>query len=185
MPILTQLTAEQFLRYETRRGPVDMRQELVRGAIVEMTPPGARHGAAQVGIGSLLQHAAEEAGTGRVFTETGFVLMRDPDTVRAPDVAFVRAARLLGGIPDGFVEGPPDLAVEIRSPSDGRRRVEDALADYRAAKTPVVWLVDPRARTLTVFTRGREPVVLGEGDEVSLVPLAPARRLRVAKLLGD
>jgi Uma2 family endonuclease len=181
---LTQLTAEQFLRYEPPAGPIELRHELVHGQVIEMPPPGARHGSVQSSTAYAMIDAARLSSSGWVLTDAGFVIQRDPDTVRAPDVAFVRAERLSRGLPAGYIEGPPDLAVEIRSPSDGPRRVAEAVADYLAAGTPVVWVIDPAARTLTVHRPRRAPLVKSSIDEVSLAALAPGRAVRVATLLS-
>ena len=92
-------------------------------------------------------------GLGTFFgAETGFILGRDPDTVRAPDFAFVRPSR--PATPErGFYPGAPDLAVEVLSPDDGPRYVREKIAEWLEAGTLAVWVVDPRQRTITIHGR--------------------------------
>jgi Uma2 family endonuclease len=106
---------------------------------------------------------------GLVFTaETGFYLSRDPDTIRAPDVAFVRAER----IPQtddrsGFFEGPPDLAVEIVSPNDRFAEIVEKVNDYLNAGTLEVWVIDPRKRAVTLHAADGLPRVLADGETLT------------------
>ncbi|HLF96615.1 MAG TPA: Uma2 family endonuclease, partial [Methylococcaceae bacterium] len=98
--------------------------------------------------------------------ETGFILARDPDTVRAPDVAFIRQDRLeQTGIPTGYWPGAPDLAVEVISPSDTYTEVEDKVCDWLEAGTRLVIVVNPRKQAVTVY-RSAKQVRLLTGDEV-------------------
>ena len=131
------------------------RTELVRGEIVAVSPAGEEHGR----IGGLLFVALGDFvlrhKLGAIYlAETGFILSRDPDTVRAPDAAFVAAHRLAERPRrSGFFDGAPDLAVEVVSPNDSYQDVEDKVRDYLNAGTQAVWVVNPRARTLTVYER--------------------------------
>jgi len=96
--------------------------------------------------------------------ETGFVLSRDPDTVRAPDLAFTRTERASPPA-RGFVPDAPDLAVEVLSPGDRPGYVREKVAEWLEAGTLAVWVVDPRERTVTVHEPDKRPAVFGE-DEV-------------------
>lgn len=159
----------------------DMRHELVRGVHRVIPPPGARHGLVAARLAELLRQSAGPLGV--VLVETGFVLSRDPDTVRAPDVAFVRAARIPpAGVPDGYIEGAPDLAVEIVSPSDTLYEVEEKVAEFLAAGARLVWVVNPRRRTVTAHAPGAGPVVAGEGDTLGGGDVLPGFGHRVAEL---
>ena len=141
------MTAEQL--YDL---PDDgMQYELVRGQLRVMEPPGAEHGWLAVRLGARLLAFVEARGLGAVFVESGYVLERGPDTVRGPDITFVRTDRL----PSAdrwhcFVEGAPDLAVEIRSPRDRRGEMEEKVGEYFAAGTSLVWVVDPARRSIAV-----------------------------------
>ena len=144
----------------------EQRVELVRGEVITMAPAGAEHGEiAGFTFGVLFQFVRAHSLGSLYAAETGFVLARNPDTVRAPDVAFVaaeRAAQQRGRT--GFFEGPPDLAVEVVSPHDTAEEVEAKVLDYLEAGARMVWIVRPRTRTVTVYRSLREVQVLRPGD---------------------
>jgi len=150
--------------------------ELVRGELVMMMPPGGRHGQLGGRIAYELTAFAEASGAGTVLVETE---SRNPDTVRAPDVAFVRAGRAIG---DGFLEGAPDLAVELVSPSDRPGYVAEKVAEWLEAGAGAVWVVDPRSRTVVVREGVRGPRVLGESDTLDGGVVLPGFELRWARL---
>lgn len=129
------------------------RTELVRGEVIAMSPAGAEHGAIAITIGAAMYDHVRRHRLGRVYAaETGFILSRNPDTVRAPDAAFVATERLADHARrSGFFDGAPDLAVEVVSPNDSYEDVEDKVRDYLNAGTRAVWVVNPRARTVTVY----------------------------------
>jgi Uma2 family endonuclease len=164
------VTAEEFARIPDD----DQHYELVEGRVVRMSPPGSRHGALATRIAALLHQHVEAHRLGAVLTPAGFWLAADPDTVREPDVAFVRAERMPAtGIPDGFWPGPPDLAVEIRSPGDHLPKIRAKVRDYLARGVLLVWVVDPKAKTVTVH-RGESPAVtLGMDDEMDASEVVP------------
>lgn len=103
------------------------RYELVKGELIQMSPPGEEHGSVAMRLAARLYFYVEEYNLGVVYAaETGFKLESDPDTVRAPDVAFLsRARREPAGRVDGYWSGAPDLAVEVLSPDDRRRKVDE------------------------------------------------------------
>ena len=141
------VTVEEFARIPDD----DHRYELIEGRVVRMTPPGSRHAVLATRIASLLDQHVEAAGLGVVMTSGGFHLASRPDTVREPDVAFVRAERIPpSGVPDGFWPGPADLAIEIRSPGDRRSEIAAKVNEYLERGVRLVWVVDPKARTITV-----------------------------------
>jgi Uma2 family endonuclease len=145
----TLTTAEELLRMPDS----GMRRELVRGEVVETMPPGGVHGIIVIALGALLRLWAKNGPKGYVGTESGFVLERDPDIVRSPDVFFVSAARLPeSGIPTGFWELAPDLAVEIVSPGDTADEVRAKVSEYLVAGTQMVWVVYPRTREVVAHT---------------------------------
>ena len=138
------------------------RYELVKGELIQMSPTGDEHGKVTVRITAPLYFYVEEHNLGVVYAaETGFKLESDPDTVRAPGVAFLsRARRELAGRVEGYWSGAPDLAVEVLSPSDRRRRAEEKVANWLAAGTQLVWVINPRLRTVTVYESGADIVTL-------------------------
>lgn len=173
------LTAEELLRINLP----NKRSELVRGMLIIREPAGYIHGAIAarllVAIGS---HVAT-SGLGRVFAaETGFTLARGPDTVRAPDVAFVSAARLPHPPPRGFAELAPDLAAEVMSPDDSAPEVLDKVADWLRAGTRLVWVVDPARRVARVYRPDGSEDLLAERDVLRGETVLPAFELELASL---
>lgn len=139
-----------------------------------MSPEKGRHGAVAMKIGrSLLNYLADRE-LGEVFdSSTGFVVARDPDTVRAPDVSFVSAERLKGQDLDAFLEGAPDLAVEVLSPGNTAAEMRDKMAEYFAAGCRVVWIVDPLQRSVVIHRPDTGPVILAEDDMLTEAGLLP------------
>jgi Uma2 family endonuclease len=148
MPETTLVTADELL---TKRFP-EKHVELVAGIVRHMTPAGGMHGALAAELLRVVANHVHQHELGRAFiAETGFILARDPDTVRAPDVAFISTARLQSRVkPQGFIEGGPDLAVEVLSPDDSWSEISAKVAEYFRADTRAVWVVDPSTRTVTV-----------------------------------
>lgn len=148
--------------------------ELVAGHLLVREPPGYQHGdvAARllVAIGShVYAHKL-----GRVLAaETGFTLFRNPDTVRAPDVAFIRTERVPAEPLTTYPEFAPDLAVEVLSPSDRAGRVLSKVGDWLDAGTRLVWVVDPVRRAARVYrVNGTDAAVAADGalDGEDVVP---------------
>jgi Uma2 family endonuclease len=151
----------------------DNRYELVQGRLVPLSPVGFGHAQVVVRVIVLLEQCAGRD-AGAVLTEAGFILARNPDTVRAPDVAFVRRERIPSPDPRGFLDGPPDLAVEVLSPGDRLADVRVKVAEYVAFGVSVILLMDPDARTVSVF-RGRATGVtlVSLDDELDLGDVVP------------
>ena len=113
------------------------------------------------------------------------MLPPDPDRVRKPDVSFVRHDRLPGNlVPKGWVKIPPDLAVEVISPNDRVFDLDGKLADYRDAHVPVVWVINPDRRTVTVYRIDNSIRLLFEDDELSGEDIIPGFRCRVREILS-
>jgi Uma2 family endonuclease len=173
-------TAEQLLQ----AGDIG-RCELVKGELRMMIPPAYEHGRITFRFGYLLGAHVEPRRLGTILAaETGFLLSRDPDTVRAPDVAFVRAEREPGPI-RGYFPGAPDLAVEVLSPEDRPGSVREKVAEWLEAGTLAVWVVDPRQRTVTVHEPNHEPRVRGESECLRGGEVLPGFELPVREIFGD
>ena len=113
------MTAEEFVRLQ----PPDKRSELVNGQLIVREPAGFRHGRIAARLAHRLSERVEANDLGVVCAaETGFVLQREPDTVRGPDVAFISRERLPDPEPVAFAELAPDLAVEVPIPRRSARR---------------------------------------------------------------
>jgi Uma2 family endonuclease len=139
--------------------------ELVAGHMLVHEPPGYRHGdvAARLLL-AIGMHVTANA-LGRVLAaETGFTLFRAPDTVRAPDVAFIRAERVPTTPLLGYPEFAPDLAVEVLSPSDRAGKVLATAGDWIDAGTRMVWVVDPERRLARVY-RADGSVALAQSED--------------------
>jgi Uma2 family endonuclease len=151
------------------------RCELMYGEIIRMSPAGAEHGMVASRFNRFLAEFVEQHELGVVFAaETGFVLERDPDVVRAPDTSFVRKDRIAGKLTEKYFEGAPDLAVEVNSPNDTRKEVADKVNMWLARGTSVVWEAEPRLMTVIIHRVGKNSVKLGSSDEIRDEPLLPA-----------
>jgi Uma2 family endonuclease len=155
---------------ELERLPDDgQRHELVNGELSTMTPSGFDHGAVIANLTAPLVSHVRSKNLGVVVgAETGFKLTSKPDTVRAPDIAFIRRDRLpASGRPTTFWLGAPDLAVEVLSPTDTVLEIEKKVAAWLAAGAAMVWVLNPKSRTITVHRAGTRPRVLSEKETLS------------------
>lgn len=134
-----------------------------------MSPAGPQHGGVANELAYLLTAAVKAQRAGKVFVaETGFLIARNPDTVRAPDVAFVSAARLKDMPKRGFFPGAPDLVAEVLSPDDSASAVLSKAGQWIAAGVRVVLLVDPEQKSIAVY-RGDQPMQsLSTADSLDL-----------------
>lgn len=160
------------------------RCELIRGKLIRMSPAGGRHGKIALKAGRLVGDHVEVHKLGEVSAaETGFIISRNPDTVRAPDVGFVAAARVPpGGVPVKFWPFAPDLAIEVVSPDDSWGDVVAKAHAWIAAGCHRVWVVDPDTRTVTVYGPERQVRELSGTDELSGEDILPGFQVRVAQL---
>lgn len=182
MATKARLTAEDLWRLGAGDGP----RELVNGEIVEMMPPGGVHGEITLKVGwRLAEHVERQGGGYVVVGDVGFVLSlpHDPERVRGPDVAFISKERLPGGVlPEGFVRGAPDLAVEVVSPSDDPVEVQQKVRDYLEAGARLVWLLVPKARTATAYRPDGSARLLREGEALDGEEVLPGFRLPLAEV---
>ena len=160
-----------------------MRSELVRGEVRKMPPPGAEHGSTTSNIHYFLEDFVRPKYLGRIFAaETGFLIERDPDTVRAPDCAFVSRDRMPHPIPRKYLPFAPDLAVETLSPDDRPPAVKEKVEQWLQCGSRAVWVIDPVRREVTVYRTGRAPRVLGEGDTLDGEEILPGFSILVARI---
>ena len=159
------VTAEELLEL-----PSDgYRYELVQGKLEKMAPAGEAHGFEGMKLAWRLAQFVETYNLGAIYlAETGFKLKENPDTVRAPDVAFVSRGRLEQQPPTkGYRQGPPDLAVEVVSPNDRPTEVAEKVYEWLHYGAEEVWVLDPEGRSLTVYHSGEALRTLGETDTLT------------------
>jgi Uma2 family endonuclease len=173
-------TAEDLLRLPDN----GFRYELVEGELTRMNPAGSRHGAVIVELTARLHQHVRMENLGRVFgAETGFILQRDPDTVRAPDIAFVRRERLEAtGLPAGFYPGAPDLAVEVVSPNDTFASVDEKARAWLAAGARLVWNVRPEARVVEAYRPAHIVEILPEDQTLTSEDVIPGFACLVSEI---
>jgi Uma2 family endonuclease len=161
------------------------RCELVRGELAMMSPTGGEHAWLLFRLGGPLAAFVEEHKLGYVLGgDAGFHIAHAPDTVRAPDIAFVRAERFPDGPPRGFLEGPPDLAVEIVSPSDRASDVLAKVRDWLEAGSQVVWVVDPGTRSVQVYWIPNRAEILTIDDDLRGAEVVPGFKLPLVDLFA-
>lgn len=180
MPTQTRLmTADEFFDWPDEPG---FRQELIRGEVVTSALAGGLHGEVALEIGCLVGNYAEAARLGETYAAgTGFVVERDPDSVRGADVAFVANDRLPEITnPERYIPFGPDLAVDVLSHDDRDHEVEEKVQLWLSAGSRLVWVVDPDTRTVAVHRRGAETVTLREDDEIAGGDILPGFRCRVS-----
>ncbi len=157
--------------------------ELIRGELRSMSPSGGPHGKASSRVSFYVNGLVYAEELGETFAaETGFFLERAPDTVKAPDFAFVASGRLPDPLPEGYVPLVPDLAVETRSPNDTAREVAEKVEEWLSAGVRLVWVIEPRKRTITTFRAGRAPQVLGVSDMLDGEDVLPGLSVPVARI---
>ncbi|MEO7998896.1 MAG: Uma2 family endonuclease [Gemmatimonadaceae bacterium] len=186
LPATDLMTAEQLLTYDSR----GQRTELVRGRLVVKEPAGYRHGSVAgrvlVRIAVFLEGDQRARASAHplgdvLAAETGFTLQRRPDTVRAPDVAFVAWDR----IPvdrHGFAELAPDLAVEVLSPGDRAGDVLAKVSDWLTAGTSLVWVIDPARRLARVYRADGAESIVHEDSALEGEAVLPGFAMKLAEL---
>ncbi len=161
------------------------RYELIHGKVRSMPPAGAEHGYFAMSLGAAMYVFASDNLLGNVFAaETGFVLERNPDTVRAPDAAFVSKKRLPARLTGKFFPGAPDLVVEVVSPNDRADEVQDKVQDWLSHGTQLVWVLEPKSRTVTVYRPDGTANVLQADGTLDGEDVLPGFRFPLPKLWG-
>lgn len=162
----------------------DSRYELYRGVLHAMSPSRIDPSVVGMRLAIRLGSYIYEHELGVLSGENGgYLLERDPDTVISPDVGFVRSERrALWPGHRGFFPGPPDLAIEIISPSDETGDIRRKQAVYDRVAVPLVWRIDPSQRTATVYKPGQQARHLTASDSLDGEDVVPGFSLPLATL---
>lgn len=164
-------------------GPSTDGFELVRGELFPMPPPGDQHGIVCANVVFLLKTYTKQAGRGVVMgNDAGIITEKDPDSVRGVDVALFLAPNWgSGSVPEGYTDQPPELAVEVRSPTQAWGDLAVKVGEYLRMGVRLVWVVDPKARRVTVFTSEHEPLTFAAESELDGGDALPGLRCRSAE----
>ena len=165
------LTADDLLRLYGE----GVRGELIRGVLCETMPTGQEHGEVVVNLTILLGTFVKSRKLGRLMaSDAGVWLERDPDTVREPDIAYFSAEKIPPGVRvTGYAEAVPDLAVEVVSPNDSLREVNDKALMWLSHGVPLVWVVNPDRRTMDVYWEGGAVSTLTDSDTLDGLDVLP------------
>lgn len=180
----TPMTVDEFFEFVHRPENRDRILELERGEVVEMSRPSVLHGYVCNNIGRILGNFTFERRKGYVCSnDTGLVVERNPATVRGPDLMYFENADRLEDLARGFSEAPPQLSVEVISPTDTPSRLNQRIRQQLKCGVSVVWLVDPELRCVTTYWAGTgrkvEEITLEENEELTGEPALPGFRCRV------
>ena len=156
--------------------------ELVRGTVLREPRPGRTHARVQFEIARRLGNWVAERGSGEILGESGFILADDPPTVRGPDVALVLRPPSGAEEPGGWIRGAPDVAIEVLSPSDTFSAVQRKTLECLEAGAARVWIVDPGARTVTVYRPDGSATLLRASHTLRDADLLPGFSLSLAEL---
>ena len=162
-----QLTAEQFFDRVHQPENTDRFFELDRGEVIEVPPPGKYHGFVCGNVARLLGNYADQTGHGYVCTnDSGLVIERDPDSVHGPDVTFYDDDETAEDMERRYSTKPPLLAVEVMSPNDRVNRVMSKVGQLLDYGVPVVWVVDPETKDVSICRAGQQSVLLTDADTI-------------------
>jgi Uma2 family endonuclease len=174
------MTAEEFCDWVHLPENRDEWFELVRGEVIRLLPPKKPHGYVCANVARVVGNYTFERRKGSVTSnDSGVILERDPDTVRGPDVALYEDAGKFADLHPKYGEVPPRLAVEVLSPDDRAKYVTRKVTDYLENGVALVWLLDPEARTVTVYPADRAPYTLQPDAELTGEDVLPGFRCRV------
>ena len=170
------MTVAEFMKIDDEPN----RHELIKGELLTMPPPGYPHGTVTIRLSLLLGNYVEIKNLGVLTSGSGFKLESDPDTVLAPDISFIPRDRV-GILPDGYYPGPPDLAIEIVSPSDSKPAVARKTSLWLELGAKSVWNVNPRKRTVEVVRADGVSHLLHDTDEL-VDDTVPGFRVKVSEI---
>lgn len=157
--------------------------ELVDGELWLMSPPGGEHGGCIDNLHFALGSHVRARQLGKLFAaETGFLLSRNPDTLLAPDLAFIARDRVPRPLPKGWLLTVPDLTVEVVSPSDRIGEVTEKVGKWLESGVSLVWVVYPAWKSVQVHRPGQEVRLMGESAFLEGDDVVPGFRMQVAEV---
>lgn len=175
------MTADGFYDFVHRPENEGKYFELERGEVVEMPPPGEIHGVVCGIIAYILNTYVFRRRQGQVCcNDTGVTIEHDPDTVRGPDIMLFLESRRFDQLSPKYPDRIPALIVEVRSPNDQPTKTQRRISDFLRRGVPLVWLVDPEARSVTVYPGGRPHFVVDDTEELTGETVLPDFRCKVA-----
>ena len=156
--------------------------ELIRGRLVVGEAPGGYHGHVAARLTYLLGAFVYPDNKGVVLQEAGFKIAANPDTVRAPDVAFVAAERAESACVHGYPELAPDLVIEVVSPNDRRGEILSKVGDWLDAGVRLVWVIDPERRDAQVHRADGSLAVIGKDGSLEGEDVLPGLRIALTEV---
>jgi Uma2 family endonuclease len=179
--VSTPMTAEELERFA---GEDAVARELERGELIEMSPAGPVHGEVCMAVAGPLWMFIKSRGLGKTYgAETGFLVEEHPDTVLAPDFAFICKARIASlNSERGFIKGAPDIVVEVMSPSDSVKSAAEKADKWLRYGARQCWIVNLKRRTVTIQETNNETRELFETETIDKIELLPDFRLAVRDL---
>ena len=170
------MTAEELMNIDDD----SHRHELIKGELLTMPLPKPVHGQVTANLLMLVGQYVKANRLGRVYSESGYHIESDPDTVLGPDVSFVTQDRIDDAV-EGYYQGSPDLVIEVLSPGDRRGRVEHKLCLWLESGAKSVWLVNPRRRTVEVCKLNGDRKLFHDTDEL-IDDIVPSFRVAVSEI---
>ncbi len=174
------MTLDEFFKLHGHESNV----ELVRGQVVRYPMAGAKHGVINLNAGSIIRDFVRSHKLGRVMSNDTLVRVA-ADTARGADVCFLSYAKLPAGVPDGILEVPPELVVEVKSPSDLWTDLLGKVLDYLRAGVAVVVVIDPKTESASVFRPGERQDVFEKDQTLTIPDVLPGFEVPVARFFEE
>jgi Uma2 family endonuclease len=174
------VTLEEFARL-----PKDgARHEISAGELLTLPPPKSLHSRICRSVFLKIEAALGPLGVSEAFQETGYILSRNPLTIRQPDVSVISPERIRAANPDSYFEGAPELAIEVVSPSDSAEDLDIKTKQYLQGGAQQAWILYPKTQSVHVFSRGAVLVILDRDQMLPGGDLLPGFSVPVASLFA-
>jgi Uma2 family endonuclease len=180
----TMLSAPVMLEEFARLPKDGACHEMSAGELLTLPPPKSLHSRLCRFVFLRIEAALGPLGMSEAFQETGYILSRNPLTIRQPDVSVLSLQRIRGANPDSYFEGAPELAVEVVSPSDSAEDLEIKTKQYLQSGARQVWILYPKTQTVHVFSSGTAAVILERDQTLEGGDLLPGFSVPVASLFA-